>query len=203
MKTKKKDKIYIFRIFRTILGPIYKWYYNPKIIGKENIPKEGALIFCGNHKSFFDAPAIEITTPRKMRFLAKEELKKFFILHYVCWAFDSIWVKKNSKDISTIKEALKTLKNGGCIGIFPEGTRNGLEKNNGEIKNGAAYLALKTQVKIIPVGITGNGRPFERNKVIYGEPFDLSQYKDRKIDKELENEVNELLITKIFDLIKE
>ena len=186
-----------------VLGFVYKIFYGMKSEGKKNIPKEGALIFCGNHKSFFDAPAIEITTPRKMRFLAKEELKKVLILHYICWAFDSIWVKRDSKDISTIKEALKTLKNGGCIGIFPEGTRNGLEKNNGEIKSGAAYLALKTQAKIIPVGITGNGKPFTKNKVIYGEPFDLSQYNDRKIDKGLEDEVNELLKTKIFELIKE
>lgn len=185
-----------------VLNLTFRTVYRMKVIGKENIPKDGALIFCGNHKSYFDPPAITVTNGRKMRFIAKEELKKNPLFAVIGWAFESIWVKRDSKDISPIKTSLKTLKSGECIGIFPEGTRNGMEKNNGELKNGAAYLALKTGAKIIPVGIRGNGKLFEKNEVVYGEPIDLTKYKEEKVDKELEKKVNEELKEKIFELIK-
>jgi len=70
-------------------------------------------------------------------------------MRFLCFIFDGIWLKRDSKDIASLKTALKLLKSGGCIGIFPEGTRNGMEKNDGKLKNGAAYMALKTNTKII------------------------------------------------------
>ncbi|MBQ9279929.1 MAG: 1-acyl-sn-glycerol-3-phosphate acyltransferase [Clostridia bacterium] len=186
-----------------VLNIVFRTFYRMKVIGKNNIPKSGALIFCGNHKSYFDAPAITVTNPRKMRFLAKEELRKVFLFAFLCWAFESIWVKRDSKDFTPIKEAMKTLKKGDCLGIFPEGTRNGMEKNNGEFKNGAAYLALKTGAMIVPVGVIGNGKAFKKNAIVYGEPIDLSEYQDMKIDKEIEDEINEKLKIKILELIGE
>ena len=57
-----------------VLNIVFRTVYRLKIIGTENIPKEGALIFCGNHKSYLDPPAISVTNKRKMSFLAKEEL---------------------------------------------------------------------------------------------------------------------------------
>ena len=175
-----------------------------KIIGRENIPQQGSLIFCGNHKSYFDGPAITITNGRKTRFLAKEELKKSFFPALLCWAFESIMVKRDSKDLAPIKEALTTLKNGECLGIFPEGTRNGgIEKEGSELKSGASYFALKTGAQMIPVGIIGNGKAFHKNIVIYGKPLDLSMYQNKKIDKEIEEKVNEELKNQILYLIKE
>lgn len=184
------------------LNLVFRTIYRMKVIGKENIPKEGALIFCGNHKSYFDPPAITVTNGRKMSFLAKEELKKNILFAYLCWSFESIFVKRDSKDFTPIKTALKTLKNGDCLGIFPEGTRNGMEKNNGQLKNGAAYLALKTGAKIVPVGMIGEGKPFHKNAVIYGEPIDVSKYIDGKVDKDAEEKVNEEMKAKILELIK-
>ena len=103
-----------------------------------------------------------------------------------------------------MKEALKTLKNGGCIGLFPEGTRNGLEKNHGKLKNGAAYLALKTGAKIVPIGIQGDSKPFHKSIIVYGKPLDLSKYKDlKKIDEQVEDEVSELLKNEIVRLSTE
>ena len=134
-----------------------KIVYRAKIIGKKNIPKEGALVFCGNHRTYLDPPLIVVTASRKMRFIAKEELRQNLLFRFLVFAYDGIYVKRDSKDIGPMKEALKTLKDGGCIGIFPEGTRNGMEKNEGgKLKNGASYMSLKTNAKIIPIGIKGN-----------------------------------------------
>lgn len=183
-----------------VLNIVFRTVYRMKVVGTENIPKEGALIFCGNHKTYLDPPAITVTNGRKMSFMAKEQLKENWLFAFLGWAFEAIYVKRDSKDIGPLKQALTILKSGDCLGIFPEGTRNGLEKNNGAVKNGAAYLALKTGAKIVPVGIVGNGKPFTKNAVIYGEPLDFSKYKDQKADKELEEKVSTELMSKILEL---
>ena len=187
-----------------IKGLIYvycKIVYRVEVIGKENVPKEGPVIFCGNHRTYLDPPVIVTTAGRDMRFLAKDELRKNKLLAFLGVVFDEIYVKRDSKDITAMKEALKTLKSGGCIGLFPEGTRNGFEKNDGKIKNGAAYFALKTGAKLLPIGIQGEAKPFHKTKIIYGKPLDLSKYKDlKKVDENAENEVSELLKNEIIRL---
>ena len=177
-----------------------KVVYHVKIIGKENVPKEGALLFCGNHRTYLDPPLITVTAGRKMSFMAKEELKESPLMRFLCFTFDGIWVKRDSKDIGPLKTAMKLLKNGGCIGIFPEGTRNGMEKNEGKLKNGAAYMALKTGAKIVPIGIQGPAKPFSKNVIIYGKPLDFSKYETSKVDKGAEDKVSEELKEQIIAL---
>ncbi len=174
--------------------------YGVRIYGKSNIPKEGALIFCGNHRNYLDAQIIVSTCGRHLRFMSKDELRKNPFFAFLGVAFDAIYVKRDSKDISALKDALKTLKSGGCIGLFPEGTRNGLEKNDGQIKNGASYLALKTNAQIIPIGLIGPAKPFTKNAIIYGKPLDLSEYQGKKLSKEEEQQVSDKLKNEIIKL---
>lgn len=186
---------------RTVIFIYCKIIYRIKIIGKENIPKEGPLLFCGNHRTYLDPPLIVITAGRHMRFLAKEELRKNPLFALLGVLFEGIYVKRDEKDITALKEALKTLKGGGCIGLFPEGTRNGLEKNDGKIKNGAAYMALKSNAKVVPIGIIGPSKPFTKNAIIYGKPIDLSEYaSSKKIEKETEEKVSEIIKNEIVKL---
>ena len=191
-------------IVRFFIFAYCKIVYRVKIIGNEKVPKQGALIFCGNHRTYLDPPLIIVTAGRHIRFMAKQELKKnplFFVLGVL---FEGIYVKRDTKDISAMKEALKTLKAGKCIGLFPEGTRNGLEKNDGQIKNGAAYMALKTGAKIVPIGILGPAKPFTKNAIIYGNPLDFSEYvTDKKIEKETEDKVSEIIKDEIIKLSSE
>ena len=188
-------------IVRTVIFIYCKIVYRVKIVGTQNVPKEGALLFCGNHRTYLDPPLIVVTAGRHMRFMAKEELRKNPLFAFLGVLFEGIYVKRDEKDITALKEALKTLKNGGCIGIHQEGTRNGLEKNDGKIKNGAAYMALKTNAKIVPVGIIGPAKPFSKNEIIYGEPIDLSEYiTGKKIEKETEDKVSEIIKDKIVEL---
>ena len=204
MNKLKRFFVEIGRIFiRTVIFVYCKIVYRIKIYGKENVPKEGALVFCGNHRTYLDPPLIVVTAGRHMRFMAKEELRKNPLFAFLGVLFEGIYVKRDEKDISALKEALKTLKNGGCIGIFPEGTRNGLEKNDGKIKNGAAYMALKTNAKIIPIGIIGPSKPFTRNAIIYGKPIDLSKYiTGKKVEKDTEDKVSEIIKDGILKLSK-
>ena len=111
--------------------------------------------------------------------------------------FDVIPIKRNMQDMDSMKRCLKILKSGELLGIFPEGTRKGLQKN-GKAKNGAAYMAIKTGTPIIPVGIHGTFKPFSKIYINYGEPIDWSEYKgENKID-----EATKLVMDKIVMLTK-
>lgn len=176
-----------------------KIVYRVEIIGKENIPKDGPLIFCGNHRTYLDPPLIVVTAGRDMRFLAKEELRKNPLFAFLGMLYQGIYVKRDAKDIGPLKESIKTLKAGGCIGLFPEGTRNGMEKNEGgKLKNGATYMAIKTGAPIIPIGIVGPAKPFTKNTIIYGKPIDFSEYKN--MEKGAEDKASEVLKEEILKL---
>ena len=75
-----------------VRGALYIWFklfYRLEINGGENIPKEGPLIFCGNHRSYIDPPLIVTTAKRDIKFLAKEELYKNKFLAFLGWAFEA------------------------------------------------------------------------------------------------------------------
>ncbi len=186
-----------------VKGAIYaycKIVYRAKVIGKNNIPKKGQVIICGNHKSFLDPPLIEVTCGRYTRFLAKEELTKSKFLAFLGHVFDAILVKRDSKEINAIKESLKTLKNGYCLALFPEGTRNGLAKGE-QVKDGAAFFALRSGAPVIPCGIKGGEKGNWKVTITYGKPLDFSEYKGAK-DKETLDKVTKEIMDKIIDLTK-
>ena len=186
-----------------VRGAIFAWckiYYRAEILGTENIPKDGALIFCGNHRSYLDPPLIVVTGKRDMRFLAKQELYKNKFLAFLGWAFDAIAVKRDEKDVTAVKESLKTLKNGGCIALFPEGTRNGLEKGE-KVKDGAAFFAVRSGAKVIPCGIKGGEKGNRKVTITYGKPLDFSEYKGNK-DKEVLDKVTDEIMENILELAK-
>ena len=169
-----------------------KIVYRFEVIGKENIPKEGAAIICGNHRTYLDPPLIEITCGRYARFLAKEELTKSKFLKLLCTLFDAILVKRDSKEVTAIKESLKTLKNGDCLTLFPEGTRNGLEKGE-DVKDGVAFFAVRSGAKVIPCGIKGGKKGDWKVTITYGKTLDFSKYKGAKDKETLEKVTNEIM----------
>ena len=185
-----------------VKGAMYiylKLVYGMKVEGTEFIPKEGALLFCGNHRSYLDPPIIEVTSKRELHFLAKEELYKNKFLKFLSNFFSTIPVKRNDKDIEAIKTSLKALKKGECIALFPEGTRNGLEKGE-KVKEGVAFLSLNSDAKVIPVGISGGEKPFKKVVVHYGKPLDFSEYKNRKKEKEILEKVTANIMDEIIML---
>lgn len=177
-----------------------KIVYRFELVGKENIPKEGPVIICGNHRSFLDPPLIEITTGRYTRFLAKEELTKNKFLAFLGIVFDAILVKRDSKEVKALKESLQTLKNGDCLALFPEGTRNGLAKGE-KVKDGAAFFAVRSGAPVVPCGIKGGEKGNRKVTITYGKPLDFSEYKGSK-DKEILDKVTEEIMGNILELAK-
>lgn len=191
----------IYKVMRYVLKMIFFIYckivYRVKVIGTENIPKDGPILFCANHKSFLDPVVVEITCKRDdTRFLAKEELTKNPVLNLLGKVFNVILVKRNDKDLGPMKESLKTLKQNNCIALFPEGTRNGLKKGV-KPKTGVAYFALNSDAVVIPIGIKGGEKPLKKAVITYGKPLNLGEYKENKKEKE----TVELVTNKIMDEI--
>ena len=186
-----------------VRGAIYIWckiYYRAEIIGLENIPKDEPLIFCGNHRNYLDPPLIVATAKRDIKFLAKEELYKNKFLAALGWVFEAIPVKRDEKDISAIKTSLKDLKEGKCIALFPEGTRNGLEKGE-KVKEGVAFFAVRSGAKVLPCGIKGGVKGNRKVTIKYGKPLDYSEYKGKK-DKETLEKITKEIMDNIIELSK-
>lgn len=204
MKVGKVMKEVIRTISRGIVkGSIWiycKIVYRFKVVGKENIPKNGAVIICGNHRTFLDPPLIEVTCGRYTRFLAKEELTKNKFLAFLGWVFESILVKRDSKDVAALKESLKVLKNGDCLALFPEGTRNGIAKGE-KVKDGAAFFAVRSGAPVIPCGIKGGEKGNKKVTITYGKPLDFSKYKGSK-DKEVLDKITDEIMSNILELAK-
>ena len=177
-----------------------KIVYRAKIIGTKNIPKDGAVVFCGNHRSFLDPPRIEVTCKRDdTRFIAKKELTENKFLAFLGYIFEAILVNRDSKDVIALKESLKTLKSGGCIAVFPEGTRNGMEKGE-KAKGGASFFALNSDAKVIPVGIKGGNKPFQKVIITYGKPLNFDEYKNTRQEKETIDKVTDEIMYNIVKL---
>lgn len=197
-------KLFLKKIARVIVrSAIYaycKIVYRAEVIGKENIPKDETLIFCGNHRNYLDPPLMVATVGRHVRFMAKEELRKNPFFAFLGVVFDGIYVKRDSKDVTALKTTLKALKNGESIALFPEGTRNGLEKGE-KVKDGAAFFALRTNTKVVPVGISGGLKMFEKVTIKYGSPIDLSNYQEIYKNKETEKQALEDASKLIMDSI--
>ena len=186
-----------------VRGALFIWFkivYQAEIKGTENVPKKGPIIFCGNHRSYLDPPLMVVTAKRDMKFLAKEELYKNKFLAFLGWAFDAIPVKRDEKDVSAIKKSLKDLKEGKCIALFPEGTRNGMEKGE-KVKDGVAFFAIRSGAKVVPCGIKGGTKEQHKITITYGKPLDYSKYKGSK-DKEVLDKVTEEIMENIIELTK-
>lgn len=185
-------------IVRTAIRMYFVIVYRVKVIGTENIPKDKKepLIYCGNHRTYKDPPLIVVTAKRHVRFLAKEELRKNPFFAFLGVVFDGIYVKRDSKDVTALKTTLKALKNGESIALFPEGTRNGMEKGQ-KAKDGAAFFAVRTGAKVIPVGISGGEKPFKKMTIRYGKTLDYSGRSKDELD-----EITDEIMEKIVELTK-
>lgn len=191
------------KICQIIIKPICfiaaKIIYRVKIEGIENVPKESACIICGNHIHALDAPALIACTSRKIRFMAKQELWKSTGFKFMAWIFDVFPVARGKKDTEAIKVSMKILKANEILGMYPEGTRNGIERGI-KPKNGAVNLAIRMDVPIVPFGTVGSFKPFTKVVYKFGEPMSFTEYKEQSKDKEVVDKLTADVMAKVVQL---
>lgn len=123
--------------------------------GMENLPASGGFLYAGNHTSWWDPIALQVTTARPINWLAKKEMMNNAFNRW--FFFDKggcIPVDRNSKNPEAFTAAVRALHDERIIGIFPEGTRH--HEKLGRARTGVARLALEAHAPIVPVGIASD-----------------------------------------------
>ena len=195
----KESSTKIYRILKPVVKAYIKVFYNPKVIGIENIPKEGPVVLAGNHKSNIDPLLVCTENKRLVHFLAKKELYKNPILRKFMENVGTIQIDRDKNDTNAIKDAIKNLKKGEIIGIFPEGKRN-MDKSKIllPLKQGTVSLAKKTNSTLIPFAITGNYKIFRSDiKLIFGKSIDMDRCDSKDGNELLEYSIKKLILSNV------
>lgn len=179
-------------LVRGTIGRLLRLLYRVEIQGEENVPSGGAVL-AGNHVSYLDPVLLWCVAPRPTHFMAKVELWEIKPLG---WALDQFWafpVDRSGADREAIGTATRLLEAGELVGIFPEGTRKrDGAKELGEAQGGAAFIASRAAVPIVPLGIVGTDQAWPPGKKLprlvkvtlrYGEPVDPGEFEGSRKER--------------------
>jgi 1-acyl-sn-glycerol-3-phosphate acyltransferase len=153
-----------------------------RVHGGDNVPKHGPVIVACNHISYLDPPVLGTASPRRLSYMAKQELFKIPVLGTLISAVGSYPVDRKGSAAAAIKRSVEVLRKGGAIGIFPEGTRNLTGEN--EARGGVALLASLGKAPVVPANVVGTSgaKKLAKFDVVFGKPMALPQ--DRKATRE-------------------
>lgn len=164
--------------FWGVFGTIWRM----RVYGADNVPKTGPLIIACNHVSYFDPPVLGTTSPRRISYMAKEELFRIPVLGPAIRAVGAYPVDRSGSATSAIKRSVEVLRAGGVIGIFPEGGRN--LSGSEQAREGVALLASLGKAPVIPARLVGTGeaKRLQQFRVYFGRPLSLPP--DRKATRD-------------------
>ena len=187
-----------YKFFYTLLRPFIGLWFPMKFIGREHIPEGGALV-CANHSSGVDPFFIAFALTKKHPIvpMAKESLLKIPVIGKILELVGAFPVKRGASDIHAVKFALEQLKAGAYVTLFPEGTRI-KSREEGEPKTGAAMLACRTGVPVVPMYIPMKKKILRINRVYIGEPFYMKPEGKRATTEDYERFTAELM-DRIYD----
>jgi 1-acyl-sn-glycerol-3-phosphate acyltransferase len=190
---------WVYYAVRSVFSALVNVLIKPEYIGRENIPADGAYLITTNHLSFFDSILIFCVIPHRMVALGADKWRRTPGLAQFLEMLGIIWVARGEADTDAIKATLGVLKRGGRLGMAPEGTRS----KSGKLqpgKGGAAYLADRARVPILPIGQAGTEtvlaswkrlrRP--RVRMVIGQPY-LLAYTGRAKGPQLDTFTEEIM----------
>ena len=165
----------VYRIFYDILYVVFHCVYRLRALHPERVP-EGPMLVCANHTSLADPLLICIALGKKhfVRYMAKIELMRIPIVGALVRAAGAFGVDRGNRDISAVRTVMRILRDGGNVGIFPEGRRVS-EEDKEAAKTGAVMLASKTGASILPVYVPRKRRLFGRLNIVFGEPYTVER----------------------------
>ena len=194
----------LYRILWYIAAPWFSIVHPCRLIGRDRLPEGGGL-FCANHSTLSDPVCLIVALGPKpqMHAMAKAEFMRIPVLGWLLKKAGIFAVERGKSDVGAIKTAMKYLKGGESVLIFPEGTRikNGVDKNGNqaEAHAGAAMLAVRTGVPLIPVYIPPKKNWFRFTKVVIGEAY-YPQVEGRKGSAEVYQMIADELLARIYRL---
>jgi 1-acyl-sn-glycerol-3-phosphate acyltransferase len=200
-----------YTLFRALVVAVCVGYTRTRIIGKHNIPKTGAFLLAPIHRSNIDTPLAAAVTARRMRFMGKDSIWKIKPIGWIISSLGAFPVTRGSADREALKRCIAVLEAGEPLVLFPEGTRQSGPLVQ-PLFDGAAYVAVKAGVPIIPVGIGGSeGVMPKGSKMIYprkcvlviGEPIVAVADDSGRIPRSAVKDITEQLTVELQRLFDE
>jgi 1-acyl-sn-glycerol-3-phosphate acyltransferase len=200
----------LYRIARSLVVGFCRLWFRVTAEGEENIPKEGAFVLAPVHRSFVDFGLVAVPTKRRMRYMTKDSMWKFKPLGALITALGGFPVKRGTADREALRLSMEVVKGGEPLVIFPEGTRQSGPTIN-DLFEGAAHVACRAGVPIVPVGVGGSERALKKGQrvprpvkvhVIVGPPILPPTSETGRTSRRVVHEVTEQLqaeLQKLFD----
>lgn len=201
---------WLYRIIRNLLCIFCRLVLRLEVRGAENIPAEGSCVLAANHTSFLDPPMVGCAAKerdRAVRFMARDSLYKSLFGSFLR-RVHTIPISRDKGDVSALRTAIKAIKGGNLVALFPEGTRS----RDGEIqtaKGGVAFLVAKAKVPVVPIYIEGSFRALPKGAVFIrphkvrmnvGPPIPPSDLKSSSKGSEGYREIGEHIMKEIAKL---
>lgn len=186
---------------RKLIGWIFRILWNIEVIGAQNLPPDEPMMIVANHSHIFDPLLISTVFPYNATAMAKAELFRNPILRTILSALDAEPVDRDAGDIRAIRRSIEILEEQSLV-IFPEGTRNRTAFQL-EAKPGAALIARKARVRILPLTIAGSFKPFTTLKLIYHPVVDIEDFGYDKFNSETYTQICNDLMTQIYEIFRE
>lgn len=187
----------LYLILRPIAILFFKILFRIKVFGKKNIPEKTGFILASNHKSYLDPVALGVASSRKLNFMARHDLFCNPLFSWVISTLGAFPVKRDSADLSALKEAMRRVKNGDVLVVFPEGSRRINAVSSQQPQPGIGFLVAKLDVPVIPAFIRGTEVALPKGTKFI-RPTEITVYFGKQIHIE-----KELSYQKIADKVME
>ena len=200
---KKENKFYT-KIKKFFAG-LFRRLYRIKVINESKEPLDKNYVVCCNHTSLMDVVIIAIALKNQLRFMAKKEIFKVPILNWFVKSMGAFPVDRKSGDVGAIKKTIEILKDGDCVGIFPQGTRHKkVDPRTTEIKDGIGMIAARSGVGILPVCIRTKKNKlkfFRRTEFVIGKYIPPEEIAFPELGgREKYREISQLAFSKVCDM---
>lgn len=172
----------LYDLAKYTFGGAFRTVWRMRVHGGENVPADGPVIIACNHVSYFDPPVLGTACPRRISYMAKEELFHIPVLGPAIRAVGAYPVDREGSATAAVKRSVEVLRGGGVIGIFPEGGRN--LSGAAQARGGVALLASLGKAPVVPARLTGTdaAKRLQAFRVYFGPALRLPA--DRKASRE-------------------
>ena len=199
----EKERTALYTLARVVAWFGVHTIFPVKYYHKERYALQGPYITMSNHQSACDPLILAYPCKKyEIRFVGKKELNVNPFITKLLAGLHMITVDRHNSDMAAMRLCAKTLRDGYVLGIFPEGTRHHKDLME-EVETGAAVLALRAKVPILPVYIESKPKFLRFNHVYIGEPMDISDLCAQGFNTEVVEALCERIRSAFFDLRKE
>ncbi len=199
----------LYSILHVLVSIFAKIIFRLEVIGAGNVPSRGGVIIAANHRSYLDIPLLGCSVKRHLDFVGKKELFHIPVLGYIFRILGGFPIDRDKVDRAALREAVKRLRQGRAIVIYPEGTRS----RNGRLlpgRPGVGLIVKMSNMKVVPVAISGTEKAMPpgswfirpaKVRIKFGHPLSFEEIV--KHDRDCVNKITEHIMSAIDKLLKD